>query len=107
MFQPLAHLAPTAIQLADYTDKQVLPPVEVVEFRPGNGRGRPPKGKEAIVAHTMAAVRTVLKSGAWTKYRTIKIRFQDDPHVYMGTVEKAFNKTLLVIQDLGIVTSVA
>jgi hypothetical protein len=105
MNQDIAHLQPSAIQLSDYTEGQVLPPISVVEFRPGNGRGRPPKGHEAIVATTIEQVQEVLRGKTWARYRQIVVRFQGDCHHYSARVESVFGRPMLVIEDLGIVTS--
>lgn len=94
---------PTATQLCRYTEGTVLPPIESVEFRPGIGRGRPRAGYERIVTNSLDDVRKILGTGAWRRYHKIIVRFVDDCHNYEAVIEFAFEKTLLVIEGIGIV----
>jgi len=100
-------LAPSVRQLSDYTDGQVLPPIEKVEFRPGKGRGRPPKGREAKVFTSIAEVAKFLYEGGYKAYNSIVVKFQNDCHIFMAKVEMVFEKIMLVIPETGILCSVS
>lgn len=96
-------LSPNVRQISDYTDQQVLPPVEAVEFRPGNGRGRPPKGREAERFERLEEVIKFLAQGAHRCYKQIWVKFVGDCHWFLAVVEQVFEKTMLVIPETGIV----
>jgi hypothetical protein len=101
----IQNTVPTAPQLSRYTSGAVLPPIEVIEFRPGGGRGRPKAGHEKIVTSSIEDVRRILGTGKWKHYHKIVVRFVDDCHNYEAVVERIFEKTMLVIDGIGIVAS--
>jgi hypothetical protein len=96
---------PTAQQLADYTGGYDLPAVSQIEFKPGH-RGRPIPGGEKRVVHSVDEVRKILADGTYALYRKVVVRFQDDCHIYEGTVVCQKREVALAVLGLGTVCSV-
>ncbi|HSW51369.1 MAG TPA: hypothetical protein VLH09_14385, partial [Bryobacteraceae bacterium] len=60
----LTGLRPSARQLAEYTQGQVLPPLREAVFLPGK-RGRPKPGAGRITLQSLDDVRQFLTTGQW------------------------------------------
>jgi hypothetical protein len=91
--------APTASQLAQYSDGASLPPIDRVEFIPGNRRPR-------VIAKTIPEVVEVLHEAGIRRFERVVVRFQGERWNYEAQIEKCFEKTMLVIEGTGIVASV-
>jgi hypothetical protein len=104
--QDAAHVPPTVAQLHRYTGGGVCPRITEVQFRPGGGRGRPPKGREAIVATDIEQVQRVLREGTWHRYRRIVVRFAGDCHEFAAQVERVNERLMLTVLGVGVLTSV-
>ena len=104
--QDIKNLVPLAQQLVDYTYCQVVPPVAKVVFKPGGGRGRPLKGREALVFEEMEHVQQAMIDQTYKAYKRILVYFKGDSRYYEAHIETCYEKRMLVIEGVGIVTSV-
>jgi hypothetical protein len=99
-------LPPTTKQLIDYTGGQVWPPIECAIFKTGK-RGRPPSGTVAkIECNGEADLVQVLINSKHVGMTDARIKFKNDRTWWRVSIERVWNKIMVVVPQVGIVLSV-